>query len=333
MIHRELLDYVKQQLDKGVNREEIKNKLIIEGWTEADINEAFAGLSSPGLKEVVVAAAERGSPKANRILIKIPHWLSYVFGFLIGASLILSLYFIFLSPFFKTKSIDTKSIVEQWGSSVVRIECDDGFGGMYSGSGTLWNIDNTFLVTTNKHVIDPVPDIQKCSVRITPLKGGVSDLKNILTYKPNRKSLKTLEGEFDLVIFSLEESSPDMPLSRLNDYAHRVNKQCNKTIYSPGENILALGYPAVGTREGVALTVNEGIISGIEQVPLAGDEQFMWYVTSAKIEQGNSGGAAIASDGCFVGIPTWSRIGYLESQARLLIFGSENSFARLIIGK
>jgi hypothetical protein len=75
-----------------------------------------------------------------------------------------------------------------------------------------------------------------------------------------------------------------------------------------GDKLVVLGYPAIGTRDGI--TATEGIISGIE------DE---YYVTSAKIDHGNSGGAAILiKNDCYLGIPTWSDSGSFESLGRIL---------------
>ena len=46
MINQQILDYIKQQLQQGVSREQIKSSLITNGWSENDINEAFATLST-----------------------------------------------------------------------------------------------------------------------------------------------------------------------------------------------------------------------------------------------------------------------------------------------
>lgn len=45
MINQQLLGYIKQQLQRGFNREKIKNSLIAKGWQESDIDEAFASLT------------------------------------------------------------------------------------------------------------------------------------------------------------------------------------------------------------------------------------------------------------------------------------------------
>lgn len=47
MANQQLLDYIKQQLQQGVSKEQIKNSLIANGWQEEDINEAFSLASSP----------------------------------------------------------------------------------------------------------------------------------------------------------------------------------------------------------------------------------------------------------------------------------------------
>jgi S1-C subfamily serine protease len=58
------------------------------------------------------------------------------------------------------------------------------------------------------------------------------------------------------------------------------------------------------------LTATDGIISGY-----AGD----YYITSAKIERGNSGGPAILIKGkCLLGIPTFVTVGSLEALGRVL---------------
>jgi hypothetical protein len=69
-----------------------------------------------------------------------------------------------------------------------------------------------------------------------------------------------------------------------------------------------LGYPSVGAREGI--TATDGIISGFDKP---------YYITSAKIERGNSGGAAIhVKNNCLLGLPTLVVAGQVESLARIL---------------
>ncbi|PIR87814.1 MAG: hypothetical protein COU10_02640 [Candidatus Harrisonbacteria bacterium CG10_big_fil_rev_8_21_14_0_10_45_28] len=75
-----------------------------------------------------------------------------------------------------------------------------------------------------------------------------------------------------------------------------------------GDEIVILGYPSIGSRSDI--TATEGIISGYESG---------YYLSSAKVEKGNSGGAAIlAKNNCYLGIPSFVDVGQIESLARIL---------------
>ena len=98
---------------------------------------------------------------------------------------------------------------------------------------------------------------------------------------------------------------PEEPATLVNESA-----QTNACSAAPdiGERLVILGYPRTGATEGI--TATDGIVSGFEEG---------YYVTSAKIEQGNSGGAAVSiSRDCFLGVPTLSVVGQVESLARIL---------------
>ena len=69
-------------------------------------------------------------------------------------------------------------------------------------------------------------------------------------------------------------------------------------------------------------TVTEGIISSFEKV-----EESYYYLTSAKIERGNSGGLAVTGNfSCVVGVPTFVVVGEIESLGRVLIATEEGIF-------
>lgn len=75
-----------------------------------------------------------------------------------------------------------------------------------------------------------------------------------------------------------------------------------------GNSVIILGYPKIGTKDDI--TATEGIIAGAED---------NYYITSAKVERGNSGGAAILlKQNCYLGIPTFVDAGEIESLARIL---------------
>jgi len=106
----------------------------------------------------------------------------------------------------------------------------------------------------------------------------------------------------------LEINSPDDHLVKL------VNQNLNycKKKALVGEMLVILGYPGIGSQTDI--TATEGIISGYDG---------NYYITSAKVEHGNSGGAAILlKDRCYLGIPTFTEKGHIESLARILDINS-----------
>ena len=94
---------------------------------------------------------------------------------------------------------------------------------------------------------------------------------------------------------------------------------CYSDGLNTGEEIVVLGFPAIGGTyisdfgQVSSFTVTEGIISS----EFSEDK---WYVkTSAKIDEGNSGGGAFSTEhGCLVGMPTFSTVGEIESLGRML---------------
>ena len=75
-----------------------------------------------------------------------------------------------------------------------------------------------------------------------------------------------------------------------------------------GAQIVILGYPAIGAKK--SLTATEGIISGYDND---------YFISSAKVDKGNSGGAAIwLENNCYLGIPTKVFAGTAETLARIL---------------
>jgi len=47
MLNQQLIDYIKQQLQRGISKEQIKNSLIANGWQAQDVDEAFASIQNP----------------------------------------------------------------------------------------------------------------------------------------------------------------------------------------------------------------------------------------------------------------------------------------------
>jgi hypothetical protein len=215
----------------------------------------------------------------------------------------------------------TSEIVENFGRYIVRVSCVDDLGNWTIGSGIIigksieleGSRENT-LILTNYHVVEnaSVNYSTPCFVEYShdPTKGFTDFYWATPVYFPKAFSedeMKTI----DFYFLSIEEKSDKegniIPNSSLllSEFVPRI---CNKEEIKIGAEITILGYPTIG---GEYLSATEGIISGYEGT--------YYLTTSAKIEQGSSGGGAfLKSTGCLVGMPTFARLGKIESFARLI---------------
>jgi len=202
----------------------------------------------------------------------------------------------------KGESVKAKSIpdiIKEWRKRIVLIVCEE----IQGGSGTLMKFSDSDVVNviTNKHVIkinnERLP--KYCDIKFPLEEIGTGYIGSV------QGSDMTISGAYDLTTIRFK-------------YPNEYTKQATPTQDSIckekpaiGDSIVILGYPAIGSFEDI--TATEGIISGYD------DE---YYVTSAKVESGNSGGAAIlVKNNCYLGIPTLSIRGKLESLARILDAG------------
>lgn len=178
-------------------------------------------------------------------------------------------------------------------SSIVKILCTDpNFEYISQGSGTV--ITET-RVLSNMHVSLGYPEY--CIVMGVDKKGILSDTFYTVSY-----SMRENE-DYDFWTFELSSSTPSTlkPLPIL---------PCTEDQTQIGDSIRIYGFPSVS---GENLTVTEGLLSGIES------RVDGFYVTSAKIDHGNSGGTAIdTTKNCFLGVPTVGLHGELESYGGIL---------------
>ena len=194
-------------------------------------------------------------------------------------------------------SIDVSSVITEWSKRVGRVECmftlTDGRRARSVGSAVATYDSEGLLYVTNKHVLTGnkalVPD--ECSVTMADGARSVRIPKTGIT----------TSSEKDLGWLSAGTSVPPL------DSVPTKLTSCNSKP-AIGDELIILGFPSVGSMTSV--TATEGIISGFDEG---------MYVTSAKIERGNSGGAAVhLKNNCFLGIPTLVVVGKIESLARIL---------------
>lgn len=192
-----------------------------------------------------------------------------------------------------TTTADVSGLIDRWSPYVYDVTCEferaDGDDGEGSGSATLMYEGSQIVFITNAHVVEEDgATLKRCRLE----QPGSSS--RAITVAASRI---TIDDDVDLARGVVDGIYPAMTTDALCDGEPRI-----------GERIVTLGYPAIGAKESV--TVTEGIISGF-------DEDY--YATSAKIERGNSGGAAVSIEhNCFLGTPTLVVAGRIESLARIL---------------
>lgn len=197
---------------------------------------------------------------------------------------------------------NTAQIISEWRPKIAYIECDwkNSSGLVYqtlSGSGILTQEKNGYpAIVTNQHVVvDPSTGAPTSLCRTQ-----IPDYNKTIT--TGTAQISKSSAGYDWARIDLDSSD-----SYINSIASRTFRVCSETP-SLGTNIVILGYPGIGSQTDI--TATEGIISGYDN---------NYFITSAKVEHGNSGGAAILlQKNCYLGIPTFTKTGGLESLARIL---------------
>ena len=189
--------------------------------------------------------------------------------------------------------------------------------GISSGSGTLWTFKEIpYAVVTNNHV---VKDAKGCVISITNSANVTTGLFSL------QGSIYTFNQNTDEAILTIGSSiSPlSVPIANYNYGISKIRK-C-PSLVPVGSPVVIIGYPAyakrdstltidtIGTVNVIYRTVTNGIISGYD-TSQQGEPN---YFVSAKIDNGNSGGMALAKDAdgiCTLGLPTWLSVGNYETQ-------------------
>lgn len=239
------------------------------------------------------------------------------------------------------KPIKLTDIIKEWRKSTAFVLCYWTNPSTHrtrftmQGSGLLFMLAGIPTVLTNKHVVyDSTYGMpNECDVSFP------EDNKNFYTIHPIDQpayidpefgvsvpdspaygTIDFLKNNYDIATlsnFKLNSLTSSPPALSLNDRAVDGEFSCKRSV-DIGESIVILGYPSYGSGAGAftlalynpELTATEGIISGNDG---------SYYTTSAKIEHGNSGGLAIdETNDCYIGIPTASYTGAIESLGRIL---------------
>src|SRR3990167_62412 len=214
--------------------------------------------------------------------------------------------------------------LKDWLPSVAYLECEDGEGYVYSGSGTVFHDTafNAYTILTNLHVISDPWDgsiLKSCSAYITPDHLNADDV--FLVYAIDLPTFSLFDDFYDLVAFNLKEEfdieTQDMynKLSELEGVVVNAKDITLCADIKTGDSLFISGYPigGGGLYGGDLLTTTGGIVSGVDY-----DEYDRYFVTSAKVDSGSSGGLAILENGCFLRVPTAVLDGEHESLGRIM---------------
>ncbi len=197
---------------------------------------------------------------------------------------------------------DLQTIIKEWHPRIVYLSCQFSYpnGTVYqqqSGSGTLGiNTAGKVSLATNRHVItDQNSNLAfLCQIRVP--------FDKVYSVYINNNNVYYLNSGPDVAYIQIDDADENVKNSAINK-----DKMCD-VLPDLGAKILIIGYPTIGSQTDV--TVTDGIISGFDG---------NYYITDAKVDHGNSGGAAIdLKNDCYLGIPTWSESGSFESLARIL---------------
>lgn len=201
-------------------------------------------------------------------------------------------------------------------TGVVQVICSTPTG-ITSGSGSLFTFKEVNrAVLTNHHVVE---DANRCVVVMTNganMVTGMFSLDDaIYTYNKNTDEA--------ILAIGTSISKSNVPIANYN-YSIAGIRKC-PSLVPVGTPVVIVGFPAyakrdtsvtvetIGTIQSIYRTVTNGIVSGYD-TSKTGDAN---YFVSAKIDNGNSGGMALAKDKsglCALGLPTWLTVGNYETQ-------------------
>lgn len=164
---------------------------------------------------------------------------------------------------------------------------EDAPGARPRGSAVVVRADG--LVATNNHVITNT----KTGRLYDELLFALPDKNDpVVSTARFRLRLLLVSKEYDLALLRIEAKANGEPLPKSFTFPAVEIGDSNKIKVL--EDLFIIGFPEKG---GTSVTVNHGYVEG--QDPLA-----KWIKTDARVIHGNSGGAAVNSEGKLIGIPT-----------------------------
>jgi hypothetical protein len=210
----------------------------------------------------------------------------------------------------------TSSDLSPYVTGIVQVICKTGASAS-SGSGTLWNFkEGPHSIVTNYHVVKNSDNCAAIMTNSSNVPTGIFAIDG---------TIKSFNPSIDEAVLTIDSSvsSTSIPIANYN-YSLGAVRKC-PTLMPIGTPVVIMGFPAYAKRDSVLTvptigdinaiyrTATNGIVSGYD-TSQGGDAN---YFVSAKIDNGNSGGMALAKDKdglCLLGLPTWLTVGNYETQ-------------------
>jgi len=229
---------------------------------------------------------------------------------------ILSKLFIFSFVFSLLPLNISQAITQVQISAEVQIVCTDGADNWFSGSGTI--IDPKGIILTNRHVVEGAYK-NICFIGFLESINQEPDFGT--KENPNLAEVKYITNTSDMDAAVLYLNNPNNKLYPFVDIWNSNSSNLNF-----GNKIEVVGFPSIG---GSTITYSSGDFSGFGS---RSDGTQNYIKTTAPLEHGNSGGAAYASNGQFVGIPTMVVAGELNSLSYILSANSIKTWLNSALG-
>lgn len=206
------------------------------------------------------------------------------------------------------KSIDQG--VNTLSKAVVEIICqpDDDPNSLIYGSGIM--IDKDGIILTNYHVVEKTTK-EPCLIGITNDISRGPDLLYYADYK-YANNVNKINSDLDIALLHIVKAVDNNVLPKSFDAIPGIGDADKLRL---NDKLYIMGYPGFG---GETITFTEGIMSG-----RIGDN---YIKTSAKIDSGNSGGAAFNEKGELIGIPTFLKQGTMEGLGYLTSINPVNEW-------
>lgn len=180
-----------------------------------------------------------------------------------------------------------RQVIASIGLISVRNSKDPNLAPRPAGSAVVVRSDG--VLVTNYHVINNPRTSQSYDEIFLSLMG-----EGDAASSPTRYRLKALliNKAYDLALLRVESDAAGNPLSKASSFPSVELGDSRKIRVL--EDLFIIGFPEKG---GATITVNRGVVEGMDILA-------NWIKTDARVIHGNSGGAAVNSEGRLIGIPT-----------------------------